>query len=619
MKYFKNQIYKLLQYPSNNADPSIHNDFKKNFKISDTDMSLLIKTDSNFRFEQIKHYCIVLLSNILKNIGDIIDYLKQNIKPNNTISLRKLIKQTKYNLSDKLHNLHINTKTYYGSIDQFKGIVHSIKRQILEHNGDITYDDIKKYFHRSSQLVINDDPNKIKYSCNPVENILIVDILDFVLLHKDINIHAASKATIIKFRDNCIKVNKYLNYQLLDKVKLLFTNYDNFKTELATALYNNIMLNDDVNEVYDFDSEPHIKYLINKNMFVLEPDRAATNINTLQGLLDFNPNRNDYMMAHNKNVSSNRLQIKFNNPKQNYVSHNNTINLLKNNNLSIFSLIRLKHLITIKDFLIPVNNDNQPLPVLKLLNIPSELLDISIVHPYDYGNTYISDRSYSKLKYCIPIYKTPTQTHIISYIPSSNLENLIYDLQYVLFISSMFPFHDPKYEKRIFRLLYFIKLNANAYGHADDRIYITNYDMICNLMNRYTVTNHDNSYTLTKRDDNIGIINTIIKHFSLNISNYNISLYKLFRIHTNYIAFTELYKVIILFSELIITNTNESKLLLYNICKYNYNSHKIINDYMINDNIDGFYTDFTQKFILFIKTIKDKLEIINSHPLFRQP
>jgi hypothetical protein len=409
-----------------------------------------------------------------------------------------------------------------------------------------------------------------------------------------------------------------LNYQLLNKIKLLFSNYDNFKNELASELYNNIILNDTVNEVYDFDSVPPIKYLINKNMFSLEPYRAAQDINILIDLLDFNPTRIDYMMAHDKNVSSDRLQIKFNkNPTQNYVSHNNTINLVKNNNLTLFSLIRLKHLITIKNFLIPVNNDNQPQPVLQLLNIPSELLDISISNPYDNFYTYIYDRSYFKEKYCISITHNninniPVTT---SYIPSSNLENLIYDLQYVLFISSMFPFHNSKYEKRIFRLLYFIKLNAFTSDY--NNIYNNNYNIICDLMNTYIVREHDNNYTLTK-NNNIGIINTIIQNYSINLPNYNINLYKLFKINTEYITFTELYTVIILFSELIITNTDESKLLLYNICKYNYNENKTINDFIINDNINGFYTDFTQKFILFIKTIKDKLEIINAHLLFRQ-
>ena len=345
------------------------------------------------------------------------------------------------------------------------------------------------------------------------------------------------------------------------------------------------------------------------------------------------------MLAHSKNVSSNRLLIEFknSNPAQNYISHNNTINIYKHNKTESFSLIRLKHLVSIRNFLTTtdarVNNNNINIltvpnhdphqeTIKTILYIPSELLDISIIQPYNNMSAYITNNSINNYKYCIPITHND-DVNITSYIPSSNMEHLIYDLQYILFMQNTFiPYHDMKYDKRIFRLLYFIKINSHFYlksyienDNVIKTLYINNYAIINDLINSYNITEHNNIYKLTKHNNDI-ILNRLFTNYTIDNINSDLFIYDILNVNKQYENLKEFYIFVVLFSELIINDTNDNKIVLYNICKTNLNKYKIINNFIIQNDINGYYTDFTQKFILFIKTIKDKINIINAHSLF---
>lgn len=657
MKYFKNFVYETLNI---NENVNVDIDFIKNFKLSDTDMSLSIKCNSYMRYEQLKHYCISSFSKSLDELGTIINHLKEyktNNKPLNIINITDSINNNK-----KFNNTDIifSEETFYNNIDEFKIILQTLKLEIIKHKIDkITTKYIIKVINNIVNNIVNSTEKNYTIetimniiSCNPTENSLIIELLDFILLYKDINVVSKCKKVINKYKSKLIIANKYLNFKLLNKIIGLFDNYEEFKTKLAHTIKSNIIDNKDINEVYDFDVEPPIKYIINK-------DKAYTK--NISKALDFDScKRSDFILAHNKNVKSNRILIEFNNKKQNYTSYNNIINTQKNNKFVTFSLIRLKHLVTIKDFLISEDiraNENlvntipqtqrrttrgtqrrttrgtqrrttratqrrttrttqkrttrgtltsiQP-KTKPLLFIPTELLDISIIPPYNGIDNYIYKNSYNKYKYCIPITK---ENKTISYIVSFNIENILYDLSYVLFgTNSFIPFHDTKYSKRIFRLLFFIKLNSKL--ENDSIIYQMNYDIINKLIHTINIIN--NNINISSEFNNI--LSELLLNKKINIEEFDISkpIYEILQFNNYFKPLKELYSFIILFTYLILNN---NKNLLFNICKINFEYYQIIDDFILSNNVDSFYYNFKNEFIKFINTIKDKLVKINNHAI----
>jgi len=132
--------------------------------------------------------------------------------------------------------------------------------------------------------------------------------------------------------------------------------------------------------------------------------------------------------------------------------------------LTSFSLVRLKI-----NFLVNLEIDNNK---YSILNIPSELIDISISYFDDHKSKglFTNGNKINNLftKYEFSNLKLEQPFNFWSY----NINTFIHDIYVILFVDSLLPWYDKKYEKRVYRFLFFstIQLLSKSSTDIDDII-----------------------------------------------------------------------------------------------------------------------------------------------------
>jgi hypothetical protein len=126
--------------------------------------------------------------------------------------------------------------------------------------------------------------------------------------------------------------------------------------------------------------------------------------------------------------------------------------------LTTFGLIRLKI-----NFLVNLEINNK----YSILNIPSELIDISIPYFDDHKSKslFINDKKINNLftKYKFSNSKSGIEFSFTSY----NINTFIHDLYVMLFVDNLLPWNDKKYEKRVFRMLFFSTIQLLSKSSSD--------------------------------------------------------------------------------------------------------------------------------------------------------
>jgi hypothetical protein len=170
-----------------------------------------------------------------------------------------------------------------------------------------------------------------------------------------------------------------------------------------------------------------------------------------------------------------------------YLSYNSSIRKTRFTNTTDFDLMRIKFNLVVEGNKFTKDDAVYDMP------IPSEFIDISIAGYNDASRKhYINacmNRNFDASKMGLSI-----NNKLITVVKSYDTNDIAYDLQYILFSqNSLEPWIDPKYTKRIYRLLFFIGLNSfnksiTENSHKQMDLFL-NFITICGSINQYILDN----------------------------------------------------------------------------------------------------------------------------------
>ena len=394
----KDKMFRSYDNNNNLLKKIRHNIFTEDYdKHSDNDFNILIITSNIIRFNIIKTYVIKALIISFKKISKIFDYLYNDANNNRDTNVED--KKTKIreiiNNSDLYNNIH----------------------EILNDNAGTCNNILNYYTYK-----------KIQNYCDDI-NIYNDEIKgnDF---YNYTDIHNIQKITIEP--NNMFEITKLRNIYITNSNNLIFNTSNSQNSKKG-----HIKLDNPV--IYDLkNTQPAIHFFSINN--------TPSSYSHGYGIVSFDLLRMKFATSMT-NISINNLKKEYKqsisnnneNPKPiilNYVEYKNfniKTNNNTNNNTEIFS-INDKNIIT------------------SYTNTPAEFIDVSILS--------FEDEAYRKILLSInnDNQKIILQKTFLNYnnFKIISLEYIIKDLQHVLFgQSTLIPYYDIKYNKRIDRLLFF--------------------------------------------------------------------------------------------------------------------------------------------------------------------
>lgn len=618
---FMNKRTKKLNLKfTNNAE------IEKNFKVSDIDMSFKINCSSNSRFEQIKYQLLKILAKSLNKLSIILDNLRpgnDNLdweNNNKNIILGKIDGFNKKQFTQ-------STECYFKDLYELKSIISIVKlnlnldeinnrdellgkiNDILEGND---YKEIILNYLVDNNLM-NPDNDLKEYSCNPFENGLIIELLNYIIFSDKNNdnqkLNNELKQRVIEINN----FNKHLIYNMYLKIKNMYNQNSielakqEIKNEIFTLLYVDPATN--INTVKPIIIEHNGNYYILSKEFYMNrqnKDKLRRLINDNLQLFTDLSKKPDTVISNNNN--SKKIIKIINSTETNYhFTSLNSVNNIKNNFITNFSLIRIKNTINMSDMKYKLSKDQtnqlkQLLDTLKnpynyapiyelidrfydaidnngnngnngneqnidnnSLSIDTEVLDITLISNYNSLVKMINDRSDTNNLSQINIYSNDinqgrVNIYNTSYILASNPINILYDLTGTLFYSTSYLcWHDAKYKKRIIRLLYYINIVDFMYNkdmEMKDKSLIYSYEVLNNLLKLIEI----NGNNITIPNDKLDLFIQYVKLITNNLfnkelldklSNSNQSIYEIINIKKNFKYIQEILSFIILFMYLL--------------------------------------------------------------------
>ena len=593
MKLYKDLFINSSKSTQQKLSPDLKEKLNKYFKVSDVDMNLSIKTPYVFRFNQIKYCSTKILANKLRFLASYFDKIYEEGKKK--IPEKSLIygseESQKYDFTN--HDITVNDVKY--NILKLKNqFIYEIKRGTFNFNDLLQ--DLLEYIGNIGKLMFSKLCSKSVFI-----NSLCIEFLTFIINISKIHSVNLKNITIIQELINTKKnCNEYLINEKCKKINKLFENYEEqFIKDLKERLgeLKNTLKG---KEIFNYDSSPSIKYKI-------KDDISGMNI-------EDDASRGDFAVRDTEFVNSGSLLVEFNsNLYKNYVSYNNTINVFMHNKLLAFSLMRIKHLTKLSNYLVEINNGND---IDKTINIPAELLDISISSPTD---GYFFMNKVSKQFEKEYIYYNDKDI-----IVCDNRKNIMQDLSYILFSqrTSLIPWYDIKYEKRIFRLLFFLKILSKNKDEKINNFYLC-FDKLKELLNLIEIdkkkTTNNISVNNTSEYDNLRntiIINSNIdnnkfdKHID-NTAEFEYINNNFYQINFEYYPLKDLFTYLLFIIDYIIIDSKDSS--KKNIFKKCFNrAMEIYNIIGIEEMMDNDFKIYKEKFINFIEDCKNNIEILKS-------
>lgn len=621
MKYFKDKLYNE-HAPAGFTDVA-GNDFAKSFKVSDTDMSIKIKTHIHYRYEQIKNALMRNLSVSLREISEILDVMynnRDNIRNNtfNRLNYRELTKEFIFNINEvrnynflpsNLENKFKNLTAFFTLLKEyiitFDNTANNIDKNNLENFIISFFDPRHNIITHQTFAEINRNNNLINIlyanlvSPNPYENSLFIEFITFIRTYKfkcllpGINLD--------NFMDSCykklVKCNKYLLGQMYSSIEKLFNTTEQFENSLINNL-TNIVRDDNQNQEIIYDYDKHKRYKINPELFSGNEEDTK---NIIRKNIDFDAVRSDFILSFSENISSKFMLYEFNNKYKNYISINNSINNLKNFDHVNFTLLRIKHQVTIKDLLKLLDDNDNLIDQDITTSIPSEMLDITIMPYYSGSPNFITNNSVNNILYSIPV---NTNRNTTSYIIAQNPEQILNDLNYVLFgQNSILCWHISKFEKRFFRLLFYVKLLGKSNDTSRELKNSANksYRELKTLLSLITIIGN-NKFRFRHLDRHLKFILITFNEQLIKNNCKKIDLYSLVTVKKHFKIIDRLLIFIILCGKLILSNEVQ---LIYDIMKYNLEMYNIVDNNLINPQV--YFNYFKKEYINFINKLKTKI------------
>lgn len=598
MKHFKDHFTGIHQ-----VDPDLNLEFDNKFKISDIDMNVFINTTFFLRFNQIKYCVVKLLAKILRNLSKIFDDMYD--RPNDDQSYPEilnpvLIFDTTLDHNGKIQSITFNTVTYnlyiHENINNLKFYIEKTKKEIIQFINDPAYiiGSINNLIY--NKVILNNNFKNKLCSYSVLVNSLKIEFMIFIITF--LNKKGIVFDNILQPKIDILTiVNKILINEEYKNINNLFDNYqDNFLNKLATKLTDFKVKDTNATDIfYDTDTTPSKQYKINS-------DWVEANNN-----IDEDSKRGDFAIANTKYVNSGSALIEFNdNEYKHYVSYNNSVNVFYTSGLLSFSLIRIKHLTRLKDYLI----DQSDKKIKQTMNIPAEILDISITLPYDlYKNTKLVANQFDK--YYFPM---EDGRKILVF---DNPHNILQDLSYILFTQKTphYPWADMKYEKRIFRIFFFI-LYLKIYNEPS--LYDTTYNALDEILGCFNDNGdilNSGTYTIIRNKIllNDCIADADFQKYLKETYDFEYINNNIYQIKPEYYPLKAFLTYIIFTTDHLMNNPaiQDNKIEIFkNIVKHSQKAYNIVGSNVDNVN---FIDNYKTKFYEFIKTCKQNFNLTKQY------
>jgi hypothetical protein len=300
---------------------------------------------------------------------------------------------------------------------------------------------------------IHNDISNLSYLLlNRIRNIILLDISKYIYffqlnkkiqldllnnLLKDLNdVNTDFKFTCLKFEDLTVGDIDLNNYPFTTKEidKDFINNIDT---------YNNINSRNDFGVIKVSKENECIIYKNIKDVKPLEPGHNRiflANIDYIHNKSEYVDNIDSYI--EKKLIYKNRNKTNF------YITYNNTLDVIKNNDSFKFNLIRMK--LNITSYFLKKYEDDKL--YTNILNIPGEFIDI-VVARYDNKITKEFFSEIDKGEELISDYNITSENEETIAIKSYSLKYFIKDLEIMLFFDTKLPWENTKYNKRLERLL----------------------------------------------------------------------------------------------------------------------------------------------------------------------
>lgn len=569
-----------------------YTDFKKYFGVSDIDYSLFINANTLDRHDEIYQVTTDILYHKLNEIADKFDSYYNNMS-------------VSFNNKKEKNILILNSSE---ESNKHEHIARSILSDIKNNNNksidwklqDMIFTNINYYFILS----------KSKYMYIHWIYILL-ELLWNLYNNVDSNRYKILISDLYNYFIN--KLDLYVSSQFDELIRLKFYDISNFR-EFYTKIVSNLINNCGNTSYVKIKDEGRLHYSINKE---------CINDNDIDNIMNVDKISSEFKFTNDKYDCNTK------NTKIHYISFNETIcdYRFDNNLITNFDLLRVKFNVEFKKC-ITINNIN------KSTKIPSEFIDISLtrfddvgrVHYFEYlqNNPYILEVKYNN--FLLSVY---------SYSPVEILDDLEFLMMYKDHIE---PWRDNKYEKRIYRIVYFMIYNCftNNIINIDELHKCDNIIFMCNILHKnlynyilvrevpldnnikYKNKYDTNLYTFLKTDinkyadiDKKNLINLIDKYYMNKISSHNFLFNILNDIYISnlgrwYKGNESLYKFVVIW-DILLLDFNINSLLdnmkyisdLYIIEYFNYKDIKELCSYLFEylNQIVDIYNNLTLKLV----------------------
>jgi hypothetical protein len=531
LKIIDDEMYYLK---SDNTIKDFFAEQKKKFKISDVDFTMYINTNDPVKYSVISQLYNKILINSLIDIRNFFDSYYLNVK---NMNYNKELNDIKFNqyLPFKSNDTPYNTyiKIFEVLIENIKSsnmqnFYKTSKSTINIYLVNIENDFIQIFFNQKFRVIeILLEGYNEKNFLNPkgkyyleITNIRLITVISeyLELLQIYFNIH---KKTNLKLtvQDLLTITRKIINHHLSNKKRLI----------IDSNMYNIDSINNFIIEITSkYNKETNPSLYNTKYTTSFDKKEIMQKIN----LIRKNPNSNLYFTKYNnednEDDKNNDLNIL---PKSDVLTYSiNNINLYSNNTYDSkhhhyisynnstynsyeqfsrkFDLFRIKFNIKITKPIIKIDDK-----IMEEYNIPSEFIDVSIPAFSDINRKYfyseVQEEGINILRY------TDGSTNY--YWNTYSIHQLFDDLLQILFGSTIVPWYDAKYDKRIIRLLLlfsFYKIEKNMKKSN------SGCEWICFLTDVLKLTNELYIYTSQINVDNLFSVQSI-KPFVLG-KNYNV-------------------------------------------------------------------------------------------------
>jgi len=474
------------------------NILKNKFKISDTDYSLYIGTNTNERFLVLYKFIIKILGNIFEQVTDIFD---------------SYIEKVMSNKDDRLNNLNSiadNTPdtTDDGHFDQIVKL--DLLKAILVNPKNV--EEIKKNnLSCITNLVIDDDN---------FQNMKFMDYIGFMVTYINLTVSDSTKLfnlyEVLEFMDLLIYLNiinnNFVIKSYIDQTNLDLFSIRNLVSGRISILVNRKLVNlknscfythdkiqkfkqklkdkyTSIQNTKDTTSKNYYNVKINKNIGPIKTEidnyQLYDQNNYTSESFDIMKKKSLAVISNNDGIDNVMLKKTFN-KKYHYITYNNTIKSIRNKIQIInFDLIRSKLCVRLENGFVKKNG------VDISMNIPSEIIDVSISRFDDTGKQHFfkTIAKQNLLPHRLKLNKADGKS-IVLYAYSPNI--IVYDLARILgSINYLEPWVDKKYTKRLIRLIVFIILSYASDGKTG----MKNCELLINLF-RAT-----NDYVSGKKSD----------------------------------------------------------------------------------------------------------------------